>query len=161
MKRKRYCYNAFEMSATPPRRLWPLMALACARDGVLSPVQMQKALFLMEQRAGDHIGGKLYDFIPHNYGPFSAGICRDIGALNEEGDVAFAPNQFRAWNSYELTAEGRKKAEAALDNLNPRLREFFRSVVQWVAERDFPDLLRAIYREYPHYAENSVFRGRA
>ena len=150
------------MDTSPlPRKLWPLMALACAPNAVLSPVQMQKALFLMTKRAGDDIGDKLYDFIPHNYGPFSAEIYRDINALAEEGQADFVSNQFRTWVSYGLTENGRKEAEKALANIDPRVKNFLHSVVEWVTDRDFPDLLRAVYDEYPDYAVNSVFRGQS
>jgi len=42
------------MSA-PTRADWPLLALDTAEDGVLTPVQMQKALFLLEKQAHDLI----------------------------------------------------------------------------------------------------------
>ena len=144
-----------------PRKLLPLMALACAPNAVLSPVQMQKALFLMTKRTGGGIGDELYEFIPHNYGPFSAQIYRDIDALAEEGQADFVPNQFCTWNSYGLTEDGRKEAEKALASLDPQVKNFLHSVVEWVTDRDFPELLRAVYDAYPEYATNSVFRGRS
>ena len=127
----------------------------------MSPVQMQKSLFLAIKRAEKHIGEDLYEFIPHNYGPFSAEICRDIDALVQKGDTNIVPNQFRTWKSYGLTQSGRMEAEKALDALDPKVVNFLKSVVAWVVERDFPDLLQAVYDEYPEYAVNSVFRGKS
>lgn len=144
---------------TIPREMWPLMALTFAPNGELSPVQMQKALFLMTEQAGEALGDKPYEFVPHNYGPFCAEVYRDIDALNAKGRMGFLPNHSRPWNSYVLTSEGRETAGAALDKLDPQIRGFLRSVVEWVAELDFPDLLRAVYDKYPDYAVNSVFRG--
>ena len=151
--------SVIRMSASsPPRHLWPLMALACAPDGVLSPVQMQKALFLVTKRAESDIGKDLYEFKAHYYGPFSADIYRDINALQQEGRADLVANQFRPWKSYGLTQAGRAEADKALAGLNPKVAGFLKSVVEWVVARDFPELLRAVYAEYPDYAVNSVFQ---
>lgn len=147
------------MSVSQQREFWPLMALACAPDGVLSPIQVQKALFLVMERAGRHIGD-IYEFEPHNYGPFSVDIYRDIDSLMDKGWVTSVPNQFHTWNSYGVTEDGRKEAEKARDELEPKVAKFLGDVVTWVVKQDFPDLLRAIYDEYPAYAANSVFQGR-
>ena len=137
------------------------MALACAPEGVLSPVQMQKALFLMTERTGGRLGKEdLYKFVPHNYGPFSMEIYQDIDALAQEGKVNVEPGRLQRWKSYKLTESGRASAEKALAELAPEVEDFLNSVVDWVVERDFPDLLRAVYNAYPEYAVNSVFRGR-
>ena len=137
------------------------MALACAPEGVLSPVQLQKALFLVAERAGGHIGKEnLYKFVAHNYGPFSVEIYQDINALAQEGKINVESGRLQRWKSYKLTESGRAAAEKALAELAPEVEDFLSAVVDWVVERDFPDLLRAVYNAYPEYAVNSVFRGR-
>ena len=150
------------MSGNDQRCFWPLMALACAPEGVLSPVQLQKTLFLVAERAGGHIGQEnLYKFVAHNYGPFSVEIYQDIDALAQEDKVNVAPGRLQRWKSYKLTENGRVEAEKALAELAPEVKDFLEDVVDWVVKRDFPDLLRAIYNEYPQYAVNSVFRERS
>lgn len=144
-----------------PRKFWPLMMLACAPNGVLSPVQMQKALFLMGEQDKEHVGDDFYDFAPHNYGPFSSDICRDIDALGVEGMAARVPSHSPNWSSYGLTDAGKEEGERALESLDPESAAYLREVVDWIVRQDFPDLLRAIYAAYPRYAVKSVFRERS
>ena len=143
-----------------PREIWPLMVLACAPGHVLSPVQMQKALFLMGEQAKDQVGEEFYQFVPHNYGPFSADICRDIDALVQEGKAARVPSHSPNWSSYGLTDAGLERGKSEITALDEGTVTYLKEVVAWIFRKDFPDLLRAIYAAYPDYAVNSVFRGR-
>ena len=149
------------MSNAVPRKAWPLMALACAPNNVLSPVQMQKVLFLVGEQAKDQVGDGFYRFIPHNYGPFSVDVCRDIEALGKEGETARIPSHSPSWSSYGITDSGLEKGEEYVRSLAPDVADYLKEVVDWVVKQDFPDLLRAIYAAYPGTAVNSIFGGRS
>ena len=73
----------------PARADWPLLALDAADDGELSPVQMQKVLFLLDKQARNRIRSDFYTFSAYNYGLFSQQIYSDLDWHAREGKIAF------------------------------------------------------------------------
>jgi uncharacterized protein len=70
------------------RKDWLLVALSESADGYLSPVQIQKALFLFRKGAeGRFDSSQFYDFAPYHYGPFSPDIYYDLEELEKRGLV--------------------------------------------------------------------------
>src|SRR5439155_6656754 len=54
----------------PPRSAWVLLALLAAEGHSLTPVQLQKCLFLLGSRRPKDVGRDFYHFRPYDYGPF-------------------------------------------------------------------------------------------
>ena len=142
------------------RQDWLLTALSKSPGGAMSPVQVQKALFLFGQEAGGSIGAEFYSFEPYDYGPFDAAICADLRRMTIDGHVRGVWSPGRSWKSYTITRSGRNAVLALERDADPRLTEFLGRIVQWVSGRSFSDLLRSIYAAYPEFAVNSVFRGK-
>src|SRR5258707_9223608 len=67
---------------------WTLLATKFANQSGLSPVQLQKALFLLGKEMPKSVGDDYYHFVPHNYGPFAKDIYSDADALAREGLIA-------------------------------------------------------------------------
>lgn len=139
------------------RKDWLLLALAHQPERPLTPIQVQKAMFLMREEAGRKVGSGFYKFVPHNYGPFCAEIYRDLDALAKEGLVAIDPSPDRRWRSYGLTAVGQNKTLSIRRNADKDAARYLGKVVDWVTSLSFPDLVRAIYSNYPAYKKNSIF----
>ena len=142
------------------RQDWLLLVLSKSPGGAMSPVQIQKALFLFGQEVGDLIGTEFYTFEPYDYGPFDAAVYVDLRRLMSEGRVRGEWSPGRSWKSYMLTESGRNIVLALEKDVDARLADFLRRVVEWVKGQSFSDLLRSVYAAYPDYAVNSVFRGR-
>jgi hypothetical protein len=141
------------------KRDWTLLAIAAAEGEPLTPVQLQKALFLLGKMKPGSVGRHYYKFIPYNYGPFDGSIYRDAESLAGDGYVAIQPSQQGKWVQYAATARGSliaKQLEAAAD---PSAADYLRRVVVWVRSLSFQDLVKAIYTHYPEYKANSVFQG--
>ena len=141
------------------RQDWLLLALSKSPDGRMSPVQIQKALFLFGQEAGGLIGTKFYSFKPYDYGPFDAAIYDDLRRMKNEGHVGEEWKPGRSWKNYMITESGRDLALGLDKDGERRLTEFLGRLVEWVKARSFSDLLRSVYAAYPGFAVNSVFRG--
>ncbi|GAH73860.1 unnamed protein product, partial [marine sediment metagenome] len=60
---------------------WILLALNCSEDKTLSPVQLQKSLFLLGHMFPDAVNNNFYNFIPYHYGPFCLKIYEDTDFL--------------------------------------------------------------------------------
>jgi uncharacterized protein YwgA len=73
------------------RRDWLLAAIAQAGDRGLTPIQIQKILFLLKMEAATYVGDRFYHFEPYNYGPFSSAIYADVDILVASGFVAEKP----------------------------------------------------------------------
>jgi hypothetical protein len=139
------------------RQEFLLLALASATDGRLTPVQVQKAMFLLKQEASQYVGPDFYEFVPYNYGPFNSSIYDDLNALAGLGLVSIDQPQGRSWAMYTITGPGLEKADLVSDELAPLIRDYTKSVVTWIKAQSFAGLLRSIYSKYPTFAVNSVF----
>ena len=141
------------------RKDWLLLTLAEAGADGLSPVQLQKSVFLICEMVKQTRKEECYVFEPHNYGPFSANVYADAEALEEQGLADIDAAGPRRYARYRATSEGQDKAPALRSNLDEPVRIYLTQVVRWVKEKTFPELIRAIYQWFPPYKVNSVFRG--
>ena len=143
------------------RQDWLLIALSKSPGGAMSPVQVQKSLFLFGQEAGGSIGAEFYSFEPYDYGPFDAAICADLRRMTIDGHVRgnLEPrSKLEVLHDHQVPAG--VPCSPVEQDADPRLTEFLGRIVQWVKGRSFSDLLRSIYAAYPEFAVNSVFRGK-
>jgi len=140
------------------RHEWLLIALAHRRGEVMTPVQVQKAMFLMDAEAKQFVGEKFYQFVPYNYGPFDADVYNDLALLEREGLVASVPTD-RGWKMFAATPAGVIAAAKVQQGADAKAVAYLQKVVDWVASLSFTALVRAIYEKYPKYKANSVFSG--
>ncbi|WP_373503139.1 hypothetical protein [Aestuariivirga sp.] len=138
---------------------WLLLAVAHRRGEALSPVQIQKAMFLMRQEAAAIVGDDFYHFVPYNYGPFDSDIYRDLDSLTERGLIAKLNVPNRSWQYFAATPIGMDAAEGVKKAVGATGSDFLGRVVDWVSSQPFPELLKAIYSKYPEFRKNSVFVG--
>jgi len=108
-----------------------------------------------------------YDFIPHNYGPYSTELQSDIDDLIRDGFVR---------DSFKTVEEGKIKYEYAITSTGASVlekllldqtldRKFGFSQVLEIAEeikrevnsKDLPSLLADIYSEYPDFGRYSKY----
>lgn len=144
-----------EMTIQPKE--WTLLAISSAKGRPLSPVQLQKTLFLLEKNWSGDLG-EYYSFRPYNYGPFDASIYRDAEALAEMGLIAINRLPGRAWSEYAVTPAGLKFAEELQKQAPKSAVDFLERVVDWVLKLKFEELIKVIYKHYPEFRINSVFR---
>jgi hypothetical protein len=138
------------------RKHWVLLVLDAAQGEPLSPVQLQKSLFLVSRKIG--LPRDYYRFRPYDYGPFDPEVYRDAEALEAEGLLAISPSQNLKWRLYAITLKGAKVAEDIKTGVPSAALAVVTSVVSHVTALSFNDLVQEIYREYPEYSANSVFR---
>jgi uncharacterized protein len=145
----------------PERRDWLLVALSEAVNGQLSPVQVQKVMFLFKNGAQGHFPrDQFYEFVPYHFGPFSPDIYYDLEALEQHGLVQIVRSETGKRRAYLITPEGRSVTEE-IKNQERRGYGYMGNITRWVLRKSFPELLRYIYRRWPEYRRNSVFVDRA
>ena len=137
---------------------WTLIALAAARGESLSPVQLQKSLFLIGKNVPQpYLGHDFYVFRPYNYGPFDPSIYLDAKILAYRGH-ATATDSPHGWVEYKATPVGISEAASLLSKLPPGGTEYIASLIDWVLRQSFSSLIKSIYREYPEMSENSIYQ---
>lgn len=139
---------------------WTLLAICAAKGKGLSPVQLQKSLFLLGRKLSkEELGDHFYEFSPYNYGPFDVKIYQDAEMLEEMGMVSITQSPERRWKIYQATPGGLEFATKLRAEASPHAIEYLDTVVTWVLGRSFRELISAIYAKYPEFRENSVFQG--
>jgi uncharacterized protein YwgA len=140
------------------RRDWLLAGIALASDRGLSPIQIQKAMFLLRMEAANEVGRQFYRFEPYNYGPFSSAIYTDVDALVMAGLVREDTSRSSTYSRYFVTQAGKDRVESLRPEMPNEAEEYLSDAVSWILRVNFTQLLKSIYAKYPRYAVNSVFR---
>lgn len=138
---------------------WTLLALGAAGGHPVSPVQLQKVLFLLGRECAEDVGHDFYDFQPYNYGPFDSTIYSDAEALERAGLVARLFSPPRSWAEYAVTTAGLERAEQLRAQAPKRAVKYLDTVVEWARGLTFEQLVRAVYQRYPDTRARSIFRG--
>jgi hypothetical protein len=138
------------------RQDWVLVALHFGGGKGLSPVQLQKTLFLLGMEVPE-VRVNFYEFFPHNYGPFCKEIYSDAERMAETGLVAIEriPQQY---STYFITPDGQNRVREIEREVPRRAWDYLHSAVEWAQKQSFSGLVRAIYDKYPDYRVNSVFQ---
>ena len=131
---------------------WLLLAIG----DTMEPIQIQKTLFKFAKESGVPEKER-YTFIPYNWGPCSLEIYDDLGQLRDNGLVEFVPSG-RGWNLYHLTEASVKKANKLREEVNHTLIKKLEVARSYVTSRDFETLLSDIYKDYPDFAAESLFK---
>lgn len=139
------------------KKEWVLLAISCVEKDYLSPVQLQKTLFLLKENKPSAVGKNFYEFIPYNYGPFSKDIYSDTEFLASEGLIKFTMPIGQRWIGYTLTEKGKQQVKTLQKEANKNDLDYLSKIVKWIKGLSFKQLLSAIYKAYPKYKVNSVF----
>ena len=135
-----------------------LAALAAAGGHAYQPVQVQKAMFLLDQNVPELItDGECYQFEPYDYGPFDKQVYKDAETLHEWGFAEITSSPNGRWKRYAASGEGLERGEAILNGLSDAHRTYIEAISQWVRSLSFNELVKSIYAVYPDMKKNSIF----
>ncbi len=140
------------------RKDWLLLIIAAAEGDLLSPVQLQKSMFLLGEKQKRAVGKGFYKFEPYAYGPFCVDLYRDAEELEQEGLVSIHQIMSGRWREYRITPEGSDQAKSVRESVSEDVINSLEEKVTWVRALSFHELVREIYKMYPKYRKNSVFQ---
>lgn len=141
------------------RQDWTLLALAAAEGEALTPVQLQKTLFLLGQQMPAEVGQPYYEFYAYNYGPFDQAVYEDAGKLEAAGLAEIRQPSGQRWRNYAATSKGLAEAAQIEREVPKPAADQLRALVTWARGLSFEQLVKAVYAQYPEMREFSVFRG--
>lgn len=136
-----------------------ILATLASANGEFSPVQIQKALFLLDKKASAWIGGPHFDFRPYDYGPYDQSIYTSLSSLRDAGLVEIVGDPTSKQRRYNLTGPGRDQGSAILAAQPQQISSYISQLAQFVRSLGFAQLVSSIYQEFPEMKANSVFRG--
>ncbi len=135
-----------------------LLVLGFAENSFYSPVQIQKALFLINEKMPEIFDdGEAYSFQPYDYGPFDASAYHDIESLERKGLASISWSG--RWKTYAISQKGLLRAKYVRKKLNSSQLERAQKISDLVRKLPFRELVAAIYRAYPEMKEKSIFVG--
>ena len=121
----------------------------------IEPIQVQKTLFKLAHEAGLPESER-YEFRPYNWGPCSFEIYDDLDSLQADGLIEAVPTG-QGWSAYRIIAKGDQRTKELRDVASADHLASLDSTREWVTSRTFRRLLTDVYREYPAFAEQSLF----
>ncbi len=137
-----------------------ILFLAAGNEDKIDPIRIMKGLFLFAKKTPDDwlSTDARYEFVPYSYGPCSFQIYSDIDGLISRGLVSEEQIQDQSWKYYSVTDKGREIAQESRKEIHSDAVGFLERIREFVSSVSFRNLLAVIYREYPDYAVNSVFK---
>ena len=140
------------------RQDWLLLVLG-ATEKALTPVQLQKSLFMLEKTLpDDFVAEGYYEFEPYDYGPFDAAIYQDADLLANQQLVNIVSSSTGRWSEYSIGRVGLHRVDEIQSELPENVQVYVRQLVEWIQTKSFSQLVRYIYDRYPEYKVNSVFQ---
>lgn len=142
------------MNATKVSRSDILLAIIAAANGkALSRVHLQKVAFLVSEEFKGRLPADFYTFDKHKYGPFCIDIYNDTDMLLYWECIQTQPSAERSSEQYVISEQFNFDGF----QLNEDVKRFIKETVAWVADMKFSELVRAVYRLYPEFLEQSTF----
>jgi hypothetical protein len=144
-----------EEMAMLKKTAWILLLL---REKPLDRIRLMKGLFLIWHRSGRDVPG-FFEFAPYMYGPCSFELYDELEAAARDRLLTQLPESYPRWSPYYITERGKKVADRAAEEIDPKMLRRVRSVAEEVAGLDFNSLLRRVYKEAPDFATDTVAKG--
>jgi len=135
-----------------------LLVIAAAEGNPLSPVQLQKTLFLIGKADLKETPAPFYEFEAYDYGPFDVSIYRDAEMLEAEGLVLRPQSSRGNWTDTIISPSGSAKASVLNQDLSLPIKDYLKDLTTWALAQTFASLVRYIYDQWPEFRANSVFQ---
>lgn len=132
-----------------------LITLSVKSEEYFSPIQIQKTLFLINEKISKVRDWEIFNFIPYAYGPFDKEIYVFLSNLVKNDYIACA--KFNNYFEYKIIEKGLVKIKNLVDSLPPNDYDYIQRIVNFTTTVSFRELVSAIYREYPEMKVNSIF----
>ena len=107
----------------------------------LSPLQLQRSLFLVGQKREEHVGPGFYEFDADGSGPSSPALYVDLDALVTAEYVVKQWEPESACSALRLSDAGRARAEEFRRKVKKDALSGLEDAVAWVKEQSYLDLI--------------------
>lgn len=148
-----------EVEMTINKRDLTLAVLAAADGRPYTPVQLQKALFLITENLRAALDSEnRFNFRAYDYGPFDEQVYREAESLKDEGLASISLGLNGRWKEYAATSSGVASGRKVLEKISEDQKRYIEQVSSWVRSQSFGSLVKSIYDAYPDMKANSIFQ---
>ena len=123
------------------RRGWLLLATAVSGASGLSPVQLQRSLFLVCQKREEQVGPGFYEFESYGSGPASTALYADIDALVAAEYIVKEWVPESSCSTFHLSDAGQGRAADFRRKMKKEALESLEDAVAWVKEQSYLELV--------------------
>lgn len=124
------------------RRGWLLLAIVMSGKAGLSPIQLQRSLFLVTQKREEQVGSGFYEFEEtHGSAPMSPTLYEDIDALVATAYVEKAWRPKLSASILRLSDTGWALAEDLRRQVKKDALSGLEDAVAWVKEQSYLELM--------------------
>ena len=104
-----------------------LAILAASQGRPFTPVQIQKAVFLVTRNLPDLVDrGPNFEFVRYDDGPFDQAVYSEAESLARLGDVEITQRQGASWSQDAVLDEGVVRGSKLLDEMRQNQSEYVR-----------------------------------
>lgn len=121
----------------------------------IDPIRIMKGMFYFIKNS---LRSDIYEFEPYLLGPVSFAIYHDLDELIEEGYVAAEDVPGETWKRYYATPSGLSRSRDLEKGADSSLVKSLREHKQRVCSLGFFELLKTVYKDYPEFATQSIFK---
>ena len=141
--------------ASEERAEWIIALLHAVGGKIKGRLRLQKLMFLLKHEYGIEIP---YEFTPYMYGPYSADIFEDLGALKGGGLLEIQGQSIEPREmvgdpamtmSFNLTEKGGKKAREIHKKLPEKVKRVLPELNRF-NKMSLGELIKYVYDNYPH-----------
>ena len=138
-----------------------LLLFIGAENREIDPIRIMKGQFILSKETpGSWLSPDMrYHFVPYSFGPCSFEIYSDLDSLERQNLIRGTQPPQQSWKNYAVSNDpGNRELESVRNEFRPELLKYVLEVRRFVDSLNFRALLTAVYKKYPDYAVNSVFR---
>ncbi len=132
-----------------------LACMAAAKGRAYEPVQIQKMLFILQEKLKDFVG-EPFEFVAYDYGPFCPEVYSTLDSLAQESLTEQVGDIGGPRREYIGTVDGVEDGDAIIEGLPGDAKDYIVRLSDWVRSQSFRQLIVAVYDAYPDMARNSV-----
>lgn len=123
------------------RRGWLLFAVSVAGPSGLSPVQLQRSLFLVCQKREELVGPDFYEFESNGSGPVSLALYADIDLLVTAEYIVKEWVPESSCSIFRLSGAGRARVADFRRKMKKEALGSFEDAVAWVKEQSYQEMV--------------------
>jgi len=149
----------------PEKELLPLLLLEHGEGKMVSGITRLQKLVFLAQNGGlsedpiPEMGKDVeFEYVPHDYGPFSQELYDTLDKLHEKGLLNKSESRTKSGNTryeFELTDKGEELLTDSSDEYSENDQNILEGIQIRYGDMPLFELLDKVYAEYPKYAKNS------
>lgn len=138
---------------------WLLLIIDAMGENPASPMEIQKALFLLGKNLNDQDRqcDNFYEFRAGDLGPEYIEIYEHTRVLESE-KMIFIHFTLNGYSEFEIRVKGHKKASQLQLLLSEKTNKYIEDVIKWLRSTPYSLVIASILNNFPEMGAKAIFR---